>query len=252
MLTVVALTAVLASVPLEASCDHEQLSANLCAAAENREQQLDLEAWGTAPGSPPSSTDGARPNPSDVSLHDSTAAEQDCGPLNRCDNFTVSLLPQATIADVASFAPAPSALGGEPAGHGVVGLPTNFLVSAAEHTATGTLFDLPVTVRFVPERVILSPGDGSSLSVRGPGRSWSALGQAAFSPTDTSHTYTARGVYTATAVVQYRAEVDFGRGWRPVTGTLDIPTAGYTIEVLEVRSALVDRTCDEDPAGPGC
>lgn len=179
-------------------------------------------------------------------------AEQDCGPLNRCDNFTVSLLPQATIADVASFAPTPAALGGEPAGHGIVGLPTNFLVTAAEHTETGTLFDLPVTVRFVPERVVLSPGDGTSIQARSPGRAWSALDQAPFSPTDTSHTYTARGTYTATAVVQYHADVDFGRGWRPVTGTLDIPTSRYTVEVLEVHSALVERTCHENPNGPGC
>lgn len=180
------------------------------------------------------------------------AEPRDCGALNRCDHFTVSLLPQATLADVASFAPVALPLRGEPAGHGIVGLPTNFTVPAAEHTATGTLFDLPVTVRFTPEQVTILPGDGATVSAGLGGASWSSLGQPQFSPTATSHTYAARGTYAASAVVRYRAEVDFGRGWRPVPGLLEIPTAGYTVEVLEAHSALVERTCDEAPSGPGC
>jgi len=181
-----------------------------------------------------------------------SAEPRDCGALNRCDHFTVSLLPQATLADVASFAPVTLPLRGEPAGHGIVGLPTNFMVPAAEHTATGTLFDLPVTVRFTPEQVTILPGDGATVSAGLGGASWSSLGQPQFSPTATSHTYAARGTYAASAVVRYRAEVDFGRGWRPVPGLLEIPTAGYTVEVLEAHSALVERTCDEAPSGPGC
>ncbi|QLD12893.1 hypothetical protein [Microbacterium oleivorans] len=164
----------------------------------------------------------------------------------------MSLLPQATLADVASFAPTPLSLGGEPAGFGIVGLPTNFVVAASEHTATGTLFDLPVTVRFSPEQVTILPGDGASVSAGLGGASWSSLGQPQFSPTATSHTYSTRGTYAASAVVRYRADVDFGRGWRPVPGLLAIPTAGYTVEVLEARSALVERTCVEAPSGPGC
>lgn len=181
-----------------------------------------------------------------------SAEPRDCGALNRCDDFTVSLLPQATLADVASFAPTAVPLRGEPAGHGIVGLPTNFLVAASEHTASGTLFDLPVTVRFTPEQVTILPGDGATISAGLGGASWSTLGQPQFSPTATSHTYAARGTYAASAVVRYRAAVDFGRGWRPVPGLLDIPTGGYTVEVLEAHSALVERTCDEAPAGPGC
>ncbi|MBP2419888.1 hypothetical protein [Microbacterium imperiale] len=181
-----------------------------------------------------------------------TPAPRDCGPLNRCDDFTVSLLPQATIADVASFAPAPAELVSEPAGLGVVGLPTNFIVTATEHTATGTLFDLPVTVRFSSEGVTIAPGDGSRISSGGGGRSWGELGASQFAPTDTSHTYTERGTYSASAVVHYRAEVDFGRGWRPVPGTLDVATGPHMVRVLEARGTLVERTCDEAPRGPGC
>ncbi|MEH3088613.1 MAG: hypothetical protein PGN24_03095 [Microbacterium arborescens] len=162
------------------------------------------------------------------------------------------MLPQATIADVASFAPAPTVLSGEPAGYGVVGLPTNFVVGVSEHTATGMLFDLPVTVRFSPESVDISPGDGTTLSSSAGGGRWSELGLAQFSPTATSHTYLDRGRYVASAVVHYRAEVDFGRGWRPVTGLLRVPSADYPINVLEARGALVERTCLESPTAIGC
>ncbi|MFB8892735.1 hypothetical protein [Microbacterium plantarum] len=168
------------------------------------------------------------------------APPRDCGALNRCDDFTVSLLPQATIADVASFAPQPGALSSQPAGYGVAGLPLDFLIAASQHTATGTLFDLPVTVRFTPDEIVIAPGDGSTRTV------------AATARTPASHTYRSRGSYVATATVRYRAEVDFGRGWRPVPGALEIPTAGYTVEVLEARGTLVDRVCTEPPSGPGC
>lgn len=168
------------------------------------------------------------------------APPRDCGALNRCDDFTVSLLPQATIADVASFAPQPAALSSQPVGFAVAGLPVDFEIAAPQHIATGTLFELPVTVRFTAEDIVIAPGDGSTLSVAGNAR------------TPASHVYRSRGSFVATATVRYRAEVDLGRGWRPVAGLLDIPTAGYPIEVLEARGTLVDRACNEPPSGPGC
>lgn len=168
------------------------------------------------------------------------APPRDCGALNRCDDFTVSLLPQATIADVASFAPQPAALSSQPVGFAVAGLPVDFEIAAPQHIAAGTLFELPVTVRFTAEDIVIAPGDGSTLSVGGTAR------------TPASHVYRSRGSFVATATVRYRAEVDLGRGWRPVAGLLDIPTAGYPIEVLEARGTLVDRACNEPPSGPGC
>lgn len=187
---------------------------------------------------------GQLTRPPSTSGSDETDAQparpRDCGALNRCDDFTVSLLPQATIADVASFAPQPGALSSQPVGYGVAGLPLDFLIAASQHTATGTLFDLPVTVRFTPDEIVIAPGDGSTRTV------------AATARTPASHTYRSRGSYVATATIRYGAEVDFGRGWRPVPGALEIPTAGYTVEVLEARGTLVDRVCTEPPSGPGC
>ena len=53
--------------------------------------------------------------------------------------------------------------------------------------------------------------------------------------------------------VQYAASVDFGSGtWRPVSGYVTSTSVGYGVRVVEARTALVDRTCVENPAGPGC
>ena len=68
----------------------------------------------------------------------------------------------------------------------------------------------------------------------------------------TSHAYTARGSYTASAVVRYAAQVNFGNGWVAVPGVLEIPTTSGDVQIFEVRTALVDKTCLENPGGVGC
>lgn len=161
-------------------------------------------------------------------------------------------IPQPTLADVARFAPASVPLIDEPDGVGVVGMPMNFVVDARAHDAAGTLFDLPVSVRFTPASVLFVHGDGTSRVADSGGASWAALGLAQFSATPTSHAYAARGTYTASAVIRYGAEVDFGTGWRPVPGVLEIPTTSGDVQIFEVRTALVDKTCLENPGGVGC
>ena len=45
--------------------------------------------------------------------------------------------PEVTLADLASFRPAAPTLGGEPAGFGVVGMPTNVMATASEQRIAG-------------------------------------------------------------------------------------------------------------------
>lgn len=175
-----------------------------------------------------------------------------CGGLRGEGCYSVEVVREPTMSDLVSFAPAPLALDDEPGGAGLVGMPVNFTVAAGGHEQTGTLFDLPVTVRFAPEAVLFSYGDGTTRTSPDGGRSWAQLGLASFSATPTSHAYAARGSYAASAVVRYSAAVDFGRGWIAVPGTVEIPTGPAEVRVFEVRTALVDRTCREDPAGRGC
>ncbi|MGC5223046.1 hypothetical protein ACPW96_10660 [Micromonospora sp. DT81.3] len=158
-----------------------------------------------------------------------------------------------TLADIASFVPAKPELSGEPAGLGVLGMPTNVVAAASEQRIAGTLFDFAVTVRFVPAGFRFAYGDGSTRTSGTGGTSWAALGQADFTPTDTSHVYRTRGTYPVSVTVLYSASVDFGTGnWRPVPGFVEATTGGYDVRVVEVHTGLVDRTCIENPTGPGC
>ena len=108
-------------------------------------------------------------------------------------------------------------------------------------------------MRFVPAGFVFDYGDGAIARTTGGGASWARLGQAQFTPTATSHVYGERGTYPVSVSVQYAPSVDFGSGmWRPVAGYVTATSGGYGVRVVEVRTALVDRTCIEDPRGPGC
>lgn len=157
-----------------------------------------------------------------------------------------------TITDVAQFAPAPVATAGEPGNVGVVGMPTNFVAAASVHTKAGTLFGRPISARFTPARFSFAFGDGTSATSTTGGRSWASLGQAQFTPTPTSHSYRDRGTYSAHVTVHYTAEVDIGGGWFPVPGELAIDGPVQQIRVYEAETALVARTCVEQPGAPGC
>ncbi|WP_231860794.1 hypothetical protein [Microbacterium laevaniformans] len=159
---------------------------------------------------------------------------------------------QPTLTDVASFAPASAPFVDEPDGVGIVGMPMNFVTTAGVHEQAGTLFDLPVTVRFTPTSYRFIYGDGTSRDSATGGRTWAELGRAQFSATDTSHAYAARGTYTATATVRYAAQANFGNGWIDVPGLLEIPAGATTLQIVDVKTALVDKTCLENPRGPGC
>lgn len=161
-------------------------------------------------------------------------------------------IPAVTAADLASFAPGAPALAGEPSGAGVVGMPVNFVASAAPQTTAGSLFGRAVNVEFTPVAFVFDHGDDTSARSASGGATWESLGQAQFSATPTSHAYAERGSYVAAVTVEYAARVDFGTGWRAVPGVVTATTGGYAIEVYEVRTALVAQTCAENPAGPGC
>jgi hypothetical protein len=157
-----------------------------------------------------------------------------------------------TVTDLAEFAPDPVATVGEPDNLGVAGMPTNFVAAASAHTRAGALFGIPVTVRFTPVGFDFRYGDGDTTTTTTGGQTWSALGQATFTPTATSHIYGERGTYDASVTVRYTAEVDLGTGWFPVEGQLSIDGPAQQIRIFEAHTALVARTCVEQPAAPGC
>ncbi len=161
-------------------------------------------------------------------------------------------IPAITITDLAAFAPASAPLTAEPDNAGVAGLPTNFLFAPTTHTTDGTLFGYPVSVRFTPTRTDVHHGDGTITTTTDPGATWDDLGQAPFTPTPTSHTYTQRGEYTAHAVTYYTAEINLGVGWYPIPGELTTTGTPQTITIYEAHTALVAHTCSQTPTAPGC
>lgn len=196
---------------------------------------------------------GPRPGRTNSTGIGDPAPPEDCGPLNRCIEYSVVGLPEVTLADIASFRPAQPTLGGEPAGFGVVGMPTNLVATASEQRIPGTVLGWDVTVRFVPTAYVFAHGDGTTSRTATGGASWTALGQGQFTPTATSHVYRERGTYDVSVTVEYAASVDFGNGaWRTVPGVVRAEGPGYGVRVVEVRTALVDRTCAEASSAPGC
>jgi hypothetical protein len=161
-------------------------------------------------------------------------------------------LPAITMNDLAAFAPEPVTTVGEPGNVGVAGMPTNFVATASAHTRTGTLFGIPLTVRFTPSGFDFHYGDGSTASTDTGGQTWASLRQAQFTPTTTSHVYEERGTYLADVDVRYTAEIDLGLGWFPVTGELTTDGPTSEIRIFEAHTALVAHTCQQRPSAPGC
>ncbi|WP_375384523.1 hypothetical protein [uncultured Microbacterium sp.] len=216
----------------------------------NSGTSVDIGGSLTNPGSGGGEDDITAPGDEDAAPPPAT---DDSCPLNRCNMLLeVEVLREVTLADLASFVPARPTLTGEPAGLGVVGMPTNLVATASTQLLSGRLFDRDVVVRFTPSAFRFDHGDGTSATAPTGGASWATLGQADFTPTATTHVYAARGTYPVAVTVLYSASVDFGTGWRPVAGFVQASTGGYDVRVVEVRTALVDKTCLENPSGPGC
>lgn len=235
-------------------CDSAGWSGN-CNVSNNG-SQVDVGASMTIPGTHDHAQDTGTAPRADRPRTDAIpapvpTAECDAPPFCR-GNYEVAMPPEVTLADLASFRPAAPTLSGQPQGFGVVGMPANVVAAASEQQIAGTILGWAVTVRFVPAAYVFDYGDGTTSRTRTGGSSWEQLGQAQFTPTSTSHTYRARGAYPVSVTVQYIPSVDFGGGWRTVPGVVSASATGYEVRVVEVRTALVDRTCTEDLSGPGC
>lgn len=160
-------------------------------------------------------------------------------------------IPPVTIHDVARFVPSGHTLTIEPAGIGIVGLPTNFVSDATAQTVAGELFGVPIRVRFTPVSYLFDYGDDHVERTSTPGFRWEDEELPQFTATDTSHVYTARGEYPAAVTITYSAELNVGAGWTDIPGTLDT-TATQSIRVYKVTKALVQHSCVENPTGTGC
>ncbi|MBP2435832.1 hypothetical protein [Microbacterium amylolyticum] len=161
--------------------------------------------------------------------------------------------PVITETDVAVFAPVPVVPVIEPHGVAVRGAPMNVAVPVHAHSVTGSLFGAPVTLTFTPESIWLDYGDGTTGFAGATAPTWDELGQEQLTATSTSHAYREARTFEVSVTVAYSAIADFGPwGVFPIAGEVVSSPAAVDVRVYEVEALLVERTCVEDPAGPGC
>lgn len=261
VITAVALQGLSPTIASSSVCTPAQISAGICresASSTGDAVQVGVSLGDAgASGSSGSSSDGERVPVPTMPLEPSNPNACDA-PGERCERPDPPAepadpgFPAVTVSDLVSFRPVTPQLEGEPAGFGVVGMPANFVAAASAQEIPGVLLGYPVTVRFEPTAFVFSYGDGQALRADSGGTSWASSGSAQFTPTATGHVYGDRGTYTAGVTVEYAAWVDFGTGWRPVEGVVSASSGGYDVQVVEVRTALVDKTCAENPQGAGC
>lgn len=236
-------------------CDSAGWTADCEVSTSGTSVDISASAGGTgsAPRSPDTGWSPPRDSAAPPVAQESAPEPEECGPLGCRGNYTVVTVPDVTLADLASFRPATPRLAGEPGGFAVAGMPANLVAAASVEEIPGTVLGWDVVVRFTPVAFEFSHGDGTSAVHPTGGATWQQLGQAQFTPTGTSHVYRERGIHSVNVSVRYAAAVDFGSGtWRPVPGYITATSGGYRVQVVEARTALVDRTCIEDPLGPGC
>lgn len=214
--------------------------------------QVDVGAGTNAPGS----QNGGGTKGGGTRAEGSTAppaSEPECESALCRPLYTVETLPEVTANDLRSFVPGVPSVTGEPLGLGVVGMPTNLVAAASVQLQSGPLLGYDVTVRFTPTAFRFDHGDGTSRTTSTGGATWARLGVPDYTATPTSHVYAAAGSYRANVRVVYAAAVNFGTGtWRPVTGAVTSAPSPYDVRIVEVRTGLVQRTCAEQPSGPGC
>lgn len=251
-------------VPAGGGCDSSLASAAICGSNDGSSVTItgDRETSGS-PGAPASPTRRDGSGDSD----DTSSSPEDTRPI--CSNLirtdcrrgliwrgwlgpSTSESPPITLSDIASFAPEAPLTRGDPSDVGVAGRPMNVVASASVHTREGSVLGTPVTVRFSPVTFDFHYGDGTTVTRSTGGRTWADLGQAPFTPTDTSHVYTERGTFDVSVTVHYMAEVLIGGEWTALDGELPVTGPVQSVRIYEAHTALVDRTCDEAPSAPGC
>lgn len=185
-------------------------------------------------------------------------AEPTCASYGTCQSaeITSTVIAEATeitLEDIASFIPATPGSVSEPGEWTLVGVPTNFILSAEQHIVDGTLLGLPAQVRFTPVAGHWRHSDGGSVDAGTLGASWAALGVPELTPTATSYVYRASGSYIINSFVEYSAEYQVNGGaWIGVDGTVTADAPPLTLRAFQGSTALVNRTCAEAPSAAGC
>ncbi|TFD68841.1 hypothetical protein [Cryobacterium ruanii] len=157
------------------------------------------------------------------------------------------------VSDLQDFPAHPAPTSMEPGGWAIVGLAANFWAGPSAQLGEGLLLGQPAQVMFTPIGYHWNYGDGTTTTTTAGGASWDNLSLAEFTTTPTSHTYVEKGTFTVVLTVDYHADYSFGdQGWRPVEGTVTVPSTPITVVTARESTVLVAEDCNANPRGPGC
>lgn len=193
-----------------------------------------------------------------IAIRERLASEPTCASYGTCDprpvtSDVIASNTQVTLRDIAAFVPHSPGAASEPADWTIVGVPTNFYLSASQRIIVGTLLGQRAEVRFTPASSHWEHSDGAVVDANTIGASWAQLGQAELTATATSHVYTSAGNYVIHSSIGYTAEYRLNGGnWMRITGIVRATAPDLQLRAYGANTVLVDRTCQESPPGPGC
>lgn len=158
------------------------------------------------------------------------------------------LLPQLSAADFRVLPIAPSTIQVQPdRGWVLVNMDTIVLTDPAEQTFRTTLLGYGVDVVATPTQFTWDFGDGAQhLTTTSPGH--------AYPNQDVVHAYRELGTAAVTLTTTWsgRYRVDGDDDWHDVVGTAQTTSTAAPFEIVERRSHLVAKDCNEDPRQVGC
>lgn len=128
---------------------------------------------------------------------------------------------------------------------------TNVYATTGEQTLDTTLLGRPVTVRATPVSYVYDYGDGTVRETTDPGHalpagSWDV-------PTSTSHQYKRPGRASIVVTTVYSGQYKVGNGaWKPVDGTIGIPSAPQPVTIWRTKTGWVSERCGNGAGAWGC
>jgi len=165
----------------------------------------------------------------------------------------VPTVPTLPLRDLSHVEPQSPALTTQPAGWGIVELPTNLIARISTHVVSTVVLGRDVEVEFTPVRFDWNFGDGSTATTSSAGASWEQLGLPEFSSTPTSHRYKSGGSVRPSVTVTYTVRYRWtGREWNSVEGTLNRGASAPLVFLQNADTVLVTSECRASPSAPGC
>lgn len=162
------------------------------------------------------------------------------------------LIRESILSEFQSRPIVPGRLSLEPSPHTLVGVQTNFYVTAEEQNFDFSMFDQLIHIIARPTEYEWNYGDSVTY---GPApHAGAPLPQDRWGEkTTTSHSYKTTGDYMASVIVYFSGEYSINGGpMVPIDGRATVPSAPVGIGVWKSDSRSVADDCIVNPAGYGC